>query len=426
MNAPRTIALVDCNNFYASCERVFNPKLEGKPIVVLSNNDGCIVARSNEAKALGIPMGAPLHEWQQHINKHRVAVFSSNYALYGDMSRRVMRLLSRYSPNQEIYSIDESFLDLTGMIAPTEYARILRADIRKRTGIPVAVGIAPTKTLAKLANHCAKRIKPWHVAGVCNFNEVSEPDKVQLFASLPVGEIWGVGSRLSAKLEQLRIHTVEDLRTAPVHRLREQFGVVMERIIAELNGVSCIEMEEVAPNKQQIVSSRSFAGLVTEMEDLQASIATHVSRASEKLRHQDCIAGGITVFIRTNPFREQDKQLSNSILIPLSPPTDDTLTMQEAAHAGLKSIYRDGLNYKKAGVMLSDIRDKATRQIDLFQPEEATRRENLNPVLDIINLKYGKHTIRSAAELMGNNWRMRQEKRSPCYTTSWAELAIVR
>ncbi len=185
-------------------------------------------------------------------------------------------------------------------------------------------------------------------------------------------------------------------------------------------------MEEVAPNKQQIVSSRSFAGLVTDMEDLQASIATHVSRAAEKLRYQDCIAGGITIFIRTNPFREQDKQLSKSILIPLSPPTDDTLTIQEAAHAGLKSIYQAGFNYKKAGVMLSDISDKATRQIDLFQPEEAARRENLNPVLDIINLKYGKHTIRSAAELMGNNWRMRQEKRSPCYTTSWAELATVR
>lgn len=426
MNASRSLALVDCNNFYASCERVFNPKLEGKPIVVLSNNDGCIVARSNEAKALGIPMGAPLHEWQQVINKHRVKVFSSNYALYGDMSRRVMRLLSRYSPSQEIYSIDESFLDLTGMPAPTEHSRRLRADIRKRTGIPVAVGIAPTKTLAKLANHCAKKLQPWQSVGVCNFNELSTGELSRLFASLPVGEIWGVGSRLSAKLEQMHITTVEGLRTSAPRRLREQFGVLMERTIAELNGESCIEMEEIAPNKQQIVSSRSFAGLVTELEDLQASIATHTSRAAEKLRHQGSIAGGITVFIRTNPFREQDRQLTKSMLMPLSPPTDDTLTMQQAAHAGLMLIYQAGYNYKKAGVMLTGIGSKASQQIDLFQPEEASRRETLNPVLDKINQKYGKHSIRSAAELMGSNWRMRQEKRSPCYTTSWAELAIVR
>lgn len=425
MSSLRSIALVDCNNFYASCERVFNPKLESRPIVVLSNNDGCIVARSNEAKALGIPMGAPLHEWQQLINKHRVAVFSSNYALYGDMSHRVMRLLSRYSPSQEIYSIDESFLDLTGIASPTEHARQIRADIRKRTGIPVAVGIAPTKTLAKLANHCAKKLQPWQPIGVCNFNEQSGVELSRLFASLPVGEIWGVGYRLSAKLEQLHIHTVEDLRTASSHRLREQFGVVMERIIAELNGESCIEMEEAPSNKQQIVSSRSFAGLVTEIEDLHASIATHVSRAAEKLRQQNCIAGSLTVFIRTNPFRDQDKQLSRSVLMPLTPSTDDTLNMQEVAHAGLREVYRAGFNYKKAGVMLSEISDKSHRQVELFQPEEATRRENLSPLLDTINRKYGKHTIRSAAELMGRNWQMKQERRSPCYTTNWNEIPLV-
>ncbi len=426
MSSPRSIAIVDCNNFYASCERVFNPKLEGKPIVVLSNNDGCIVARSNEAKALGIPMGAPLHEWRQVINKHRVAVFSSNYALYGDMSRRVMRLLSRYSPSQEIYSIDESFLDLTGIPAPTELSRRLRADIRKRTGIPVAVGIAPTKTLAKLANHCAKKLQPWQPIGVCNYNELSEGEISRLFATLPVGEVWGIGYRLTAKLEDLGIRTVEELRTAPARRLREQFGVVVERTQAELNGESCIEIETAAANKQQIVSSRSFAGLVTELADLEASIATHVSRAAEKLRSQRSIAGGLTLFIRTNPHREQDTQLSRSLLVSLNPPTDDTRKMQQVALAGLRAIYRMGYNYKKAGVMLSDLASLDTRQIDLFQTEDAGRREMLSPVLDTINQKYGRHTIRSAAELMGNNWRMRQDKRSPCYTTSWPELPLVQ
>ena len=422
---PRLVALVDCNNFYASCERVFKPDLEGKPIVILSNNDGCIVARSNEAKALGIPMGAPLHLWKDLIQQHQIHVFSSNYALYGDLSRRVMRLLARYSPHQEIYSIDESFLDFTGMPHPVAHAMRLRHEIRKRTGIPVAVGIASTKTLAKLANFCAKKREPWKAMGVCNLNDLEPVALRELLSSIEVGEVWGVGYRSVKKLAALGLTTVEQLKTADAKIIRQHFSVVMERTVAELNGIACLEMEEIHPDKQQIVSSRSFGHLVTSLNELEASIASHVARGVEKLRGQGSVAALLTVFIQTNPFRTQDRQYSPSLTVSLVLPSDDVFILQKAANQALGQLYKPEYQYKKAGIMLSGILPNTVRQDDLFAPPPDAARQSLLKVLDQINRQYGRGAVKTATELLGKSWHMRQTLRSPRYTTCWEELLEV-
>ena len=421
----RLVALVDCNNFYASCERVFKPDLEGKPIVILSNNDGCIVARSNEAKALGIPMGAPLHLWKDLIQQHQIHVFSSNYALYGDLSRRVMRLLARYSPHQEIYSIDESFLDFTGMPHPVAHAMRLRHEIRKRTGIPVAVGIASTKTLAKLANFCAKKREPWKAMGVCNLNDLEPVALRELLSSIEVGEVWGVGYRSVKKLAALGLTTVEQLKTADAKIIRQHFSVVMERTVAELNGIACLEMEEIHPDKQQIVSSCSFGHLVTSLNELEASIASHVARGVEKLRGQGSVAALLTVFIQTNPFRTQDRQYSPSLTVSLVLPSDDVFILQKAANQALGQLYKPEYQYKKAGIMLSGIFPNTVRQDDLFAPPPDAARQSLLKVLDQINRQYGRGAVKTATELLGKSWHMRQTLRSPRYTTCWEELLEV-
>ena len=418
-------ALVDCNNFYASCERVFEPRLDGRPIVVLSNNDGCVVARSNEAKALGIPMGAPVHECKDLIRQHGVVVRSSNYALYGDMSRRVMSLLSAYTTNQEIYSIDESFLDFTGMPNPVALAQSLRQDIRRKTGIPVAVGIGPSKTLAKLGNYCAKRRDPWKAQGVCNLVDLKPDVLSRLLSTIEVNEVWGIGYRLTAKLERLGIRNVQQLRTADPKIIRKHFSVVVERTINELNGISCLELEEVEPDKQQIISSRSFGQLITRIEDLEASIASHVSRGVEKLRNQQSTASLLTVFIRTNPFRQQDAQYHPTLTVPLIQPCDDVGAFQSIANHTLHRIYREGYRYKKAGIMLSGIQSNTVRQTDLFAPPPDPAREALMQAWDRINRQYGRGTVKVATELMGTNWRMKQALRSPRYTTCWQELREV-
>jgi DNA polymerase V len=422
------IALVDCNNFYVSCERVFNPRLEHRPVVILSNNDGCFVSRSNEAKALGLPMGAPLHEYRDVIRRHQVAVLSSNYSLYGDMSRRVMRVLEQHAPQYEVYSIDEAFLELSGIPNLENFAAIIRADVRQRTGIPVGIGIATTKTLAKLANHCAKKREPWNTGGVCDFGALSEAELCQLLATIEIGDIWGIGSRLSKRLALLGIRTAADLRHADPKQLRAQFGVVMERTIAELNGMACLQLEEISPPKQQIIASRSFGRLVRDMDSLRCALATHVARAAEKLRRQSSVAQVLTVMIRTNPFREQDAQLSRSVVVPLSRPTNDTLLLTRASSAGLKQIYRAGYNYQKAGVVLSAIQPVGVEQGDLFASAQPRERDALSQVVDTINRNFGRGTVRTAVELAGQarHWKMRQERRTPRYTTRWDELAIVR
>lgn len=419
------IALADANNFYCSCERVFNPRLEGRPVVVLSNNDGCIVSRSNEAKALGVPMGAPIHELKELVREHGIAVYSSNYPLYGDLSRRVMTILGRYSWQQEIYSIDESFLTLTGIADPVQHAKEMRADVRMRTGIPIAVGLGPTKTLAKLANFCAKKLDPWRADGVCNLAAMSSAELAQLMAGIPVDEIWGIGSRLSARLKAQGVQTVLDLKTADQRLMRRQYGVVMERIICELNGVGCLQIEEVAPDKKEIMASRSFGQLVTELTDIEAAVATHVSRGAEKLRRQGSVAALISVYIRTNPFRAQDPQYSGYMPVPLVVPTDDLGVLQSAANNALHTIFRPGYRYKKAGVLLSGLQGRDVGQGDLFADGPDPRREALFATLDRINGKYGRSTLRIATELSGRRWEMKQGNRSPRYTTCWQELPVV-
>jgi DNA polymerase V len=422
----RSIALIDCNNFYVSCERVFNPKLHGRPVVVLSNNDGCAVARSNESKALGIPMGAPWFKYKELAKQHGIIAFSSNYALYADMSNRVMSILRQFSPVQEIYSIDESFLDLTGFERRdlVKYGQKMRGTILKGTGLPVCVGIASTKTLAKLANHCAKKRPQFD--GVCDFNNMSLQVLDNLLMSIDVGEVWGVGRKLAPKLNEIGIKSVLDLKRADTGRLRRHFSVVMEKTIRELNGTVCIEMEEVAPPKQQIVSSRSFGVPVTALEELAQSVSLYISRAAEKLRNQQSYAGSLTVFIHTSRFRENDPQYSNSRTIALSSHTDSTTRLAQIAVWTLGTIYQPGYNYSKAGVMLGEIVPAAGVQGDMFgNTIPNAKSDSLMEVMDRINTKMGKGTLIVGSQGYGQPWAMRQQSKSQAYTTNWNELLTV-
>ena len=422
----RNIALIDVNNFYVSCERVFNPKLVGKPVVVLSNNDGCAVARSNEVKALGVGMGAPWFKFKDLAKQHGIIAMSSNYALYADMSNRVMSILRQYSPDQEVYSIDESFLDLTGFQSRDliKYGQHMRKRILKWTGLPVCVGIGSTKTLSKLANHCAKKRPVFN--SVCNFNTMPQEELDALLSQVDVGEIWGVGRKLAPKLQALGFNTVLDLKRANPERLRQQFSVVMEKTIRELNGTVCIELEDVAPAKKQILSSRSFGHPVSDYNSLAESITLYMSRAAEKLRRQQSFAGSVYVYIRTSPFKPDDPFYSNGMTIPLPCPTDDSRQLVNAVLWGLKQIYKPNFNYAKAGVMLSEIVPAQGVQTDLFSHVQASPTSAaLMVAMDSINKKMGKESIKLASEGFKRPWKMRQENKSPSYTCNWNELVKV-
>ena len=335
-------ALVDGNSFYASCERVFRPDLAGRPIVVLSNNDGCVVARSAEAKALGISGCVPYFRIAGLCRRHGVAVFSSNYALYGDMSRRMMTVLAGHAPAQEVYSIDECLLDLTGVPERSTVARQMREAVLRRVGIPTCVGIGSSKTLAKLANYVAKSRPEWR--GVFDWEAVSDRQQEQLLGEIEVSEVWGIGRRLTEQLKRMQILTALDLKRADPGRIRRQFNVVIERTVAELNGMACLSLEDIAPVRQQIISSRSFGELVEDFTTLHASVTHHVARAAEKLRQQHSVAEAIGVTIRTNPHREQDGQHHGWQVVPLVYPGSDTLTLTAAAMQALCQIWRDGYN----------------------------------------------------------------------------------
>lgn len=420
------IALVDCNNFYVSCERVFNPKLKGKPVVVLSNNDGCAVARSNEVKVLGIKIGEPWFKMQDVAKQHGIIALSSNYSLYGDMSARVMSILSEFSPQQEVYSIDECFLDLAGFEPQSLmiYGQKIRQAVGQGVGIPVCVGIAETKTLAKLANHCAKKGMAG-ADGVCDFGRLDESELSQLFSSLAVGEIWGIGRRIAAGLGELGIQTVEALKRADPEYIRQQFSIVVERTVKELNGIPCIELEGAGTARQQIMVSRSFGSPVMNLEDLSESVAYYASTAAEKLRHDRSIAASVCVFIHTNPFKESDPQYQKSIVVPLVKPTDDTMKLVSAALSGLKAIYRPGYRYKKSGVLLMGLHPKAIEQATLFEdPAEQAKSVQLMQVMDAINRKMGKGSLTVAASGIQKSWSMRREQKSPNYTTEWDELPV--
>lgn len=418
------IALVDCNNFYVSCERVFNPKLEGRPVVVLSNNDGCAVARSNEVKALGVKMGTPWFQLRELAQQHGIVALSSNYALYADMSNRVMAILSQYSPDQEIYSIDECFLGLDGFshLDLVEYGTQIRAQVWQWTGIPVCVGIAETKTLAKLANHCAKKGLAGN-DGVCDFGRITDDELSRLFAAIEVGEVWGIGRHLTRKLGEMGITSVEDLRTADAKAMRDKFSVVVERTVAELNGLACMELEGATPNKQQIMSSRSFGSYVYDLPTLKEAVASYIAIAAEKLRAQGSLAGMVQVYIRTNPHKDAP-QYQRGLTIPLPEATDDTLRLTRAALWGLKRIYRSGFAYQKAGVALINLTDAANVQMSLFSTAKDNRK--LMQVMDRINTIWGRGTLRSAAEGIEKRWTMKRERMSPCYTTCWEQLPVVQ
>lgn len=427
------IALVDVNNFYCSCERVFQPQYEGVPLVVLSNNDGCVVARSAEVKALGVPTGQPWHEMQDLARKHSIVAFSSNYTLYGDMSARCMRVIGQFVPpeDQEVYSIDESFLDFTPQprLDMTATGQAIRRRVKQWTGLPVCVGIGRSKTLAKLANHIAKKRPEW--SGVCDLTAVPDDALAPLLETIAVTEVWGVGHRLGARLAPLGITTVAQLRRADPRRMREHFGVVMERTVRELQGIACLTLEDVPP-KKEIVASRSFGLPIYALGELAEPIREYMARAVRKLRRQGSVAGGVGVWIETNRFREQDVQYCPNASVSLPLPSDDIAVLTQAAMVVLRHMFRPGIRYWKAGVMLMELRDKGIAQGDLFAAAPPTlrsdRRESLLAMLDRANGRWGLGTIGiGSAGLQGNRvWAMQRGNLSPAFTTRWEELATVR
>ncbi len=424
------IALIDGNNFYVSCERVFQPELEGKPVVVLSNNDGCVVARSQEVRALGVGMGVPWFKLRDLAKQHGIIARSSNYTLYGDMSQRMHSVIGQFAPEQEIYSIDETFLDLTGFNRDLiDYGQQIRQRVRQWTGIPVCVGIGSSKTLAKLANHCAKKAHvPFMANGITDLNQLSPSDLKELFSRVEVGEVWGVGRRIRERLNGMGIETVQQLKDSSVSRIKNEFNVVLARTVAELNGEACLSIEEIAPPKQQIMSSRSFGQPVFMLDDLSEAVVSYTSRAAEKLRHQEHVAGAIQVFVQTNPFKAEEPQYNNGVTVKLLHPTNNSFLLAEAALYGLKRIFKQGYAYKKAGVMLTALIPANQVPVDLFsgfEEPETQRAKNLMATLDEINAKMGRGTVRSAGEGISKPWAMRSDNKSKAYTTDWKQLAIV-
>ena len=421
----RTFALVDCNNFYASCEKLFRPDLVNVPIVVLSNNDGCVVARSKEAKALGIKMAVPVFQIQEQIQQHGIQLFSSNYALYADLSCRVMTILEGLAPRVEVYSIDEAFLDLSGLgsaVSLLEFGQNIKETVAQWVGLSVCVGIAPTKTLAKLANHAAKKYPA--TDGVVDLTQYERQQR--LLAITPVTDIWGVGRRIGKRLEMMGIKTALDLSKCSPATIRDSFSIVLERTVRELNGESCLDLEELPPTKQQIMCSRSFGTKIIKLEQMCEAISQYTARASEKLRQEKQQAKMVTVFVQTSPFNSSQEAYSNSVTGELILPSDDTRDLNELAMQLLKRIWRKGYSYNKGGVMLSDFYDQNTYQPGLFDDE--TKRLNstkLMAVLDEIN-QSGLGRVFLARQGMSNTWSMKRDHLSPAYTTRWTDLPIVR
>lgn len=419
------IALVDCNNFYVSCERIFRPDLWDRPVAVLSNNDGCIVARSQEVKDLGIKMGTPVFEIEKLIKRHRIQLFSSNYALYADMSARVMSLLEEFSPQVEIYSIDEAFLNLTGLAHedPIAYALNIRESILQMTGITVCVGMGPTKTLAKLASFAAKKwLKTGGVLDLCD-----PVRREKLIRLVPVREVWGVGSRLAQRLNELGIMTAWDLASQTITRIQGQFNITLARTVMELNGVSCQTLDDVAADKQQIVSSRSFKRRLTNLDELAEALAEFCSRAAQKLRQQKSLAGVVTVFIRTNPHSDRDPYYQRAASLTLTEATQDTRRLTGIAKQLLEQIFKAGYRYQHCGVQLSDLRrETLPGQTDLFEPAEQAGSAALMQTVDRINRRYHKKAVTLAATGLGQRWQVPVQNVSGRYTTDWDELVRVK
>ncbi|MFM7600158.1 MAG: Y-family DNA polymerase [Pseudanabaena sp.] len=418
-------ALVDCNCFYVSCERVFNPSLEGKPVVVLSNNDGCIVARSPEAKALGIPMGAPYHKYKAVLQNAGAIALSSNYELYGDMSHRVYDVLFASVPEVEIYSIDECFLDLTGFAhlgtdGMMDLCLELREKIIKWTGIPTGIGIATTKVLSKAANRVAKK----SVSGVAELLTDELRDRV--LSNLEVEDIWGINRRLGVRLRSHGIATAAQLRDANESLIKQIMGIVGVRIMYELRGLSCLPLEAIAPPQKHMICSRSFGKPLTTLAQMHEAIAHHAARAAAKLRHRKLRAAVLGVFLTTNRFKPNDPQYSNSISVSLPTATNSSQILIGYAKLCMTSIFREGFSYKKCGVSLNDLSSVEAVQLDLLSPAVDSLDEKLMEVIDRLNRRFGSGTIRFACEGIRQEWRMRSNLRSPRYTSCWDELLVVK
>ncbi|ORE88779.1 UMUC domain-containing protein DNA-repair protein [Oceanococcus atlanticus] len=420
----KRIALVDVNNFYASCETVFDPTLRGRSVVVLSNNDGCVVARSAEAKSAGIKMAQPWHQVAPSIQR-RTQVFSSNYALYADMSNRVMTILGDLAPSQEVYSIDESFLDLTGIPNLARHATGIGQRVGQWTGLSVCVGIGSTKTRAKLANYVAKKAPEYD--GIFNLEDWTDHDQTAVLTRIPVGEVWGIGFRTQRRLTAMGIRTVADLQSADPKHLRQLFGVVIERVVAELNGDACMDLEQAPPPKKQIRSSRSFGKPVTDLSSLKEAMLAFVSIAAEKLRRQGSLASTMQVFICTNVFKAEAPQYSTGYTLKLPYAMDDTVMLARFAIRTLEHLYKPGFEYKKAGVNLMNLTPRENTQFGLFTNDDAVQRaDKLSGTMDAINQRFGREALCLGRLAGKRRWSMNQSRLSRSYTTNSKELILAR
>lgn len=418
----KVFALVDCNNFYTSCETIFNPSLKGKPVVVLSNNDGCVIARSAEAKKAGIRMGIPVFEIGDLIKKYQVHVFSTNYALYGDISQRVMTTLASMVPEIEIYSIDEAFLDLSGFPVEelTKLADKIRGKVFRWTGIPVSVGIAPTKTLAKIANHLAK--SDLQDNGVFNF--IDHPDKDKLLQEFPVGEIWGVGEKYEEFFRRSHIFSASDLKKADENRIREHLGVIGQRLVLELKEIVCYQINQNPETKKEITTSRSFGHPVESYDELEQATISYVSKVAIKLRKQKSLAQSLLIFVMTNKYAQGPKYVNYKI-VRLPVPSSQTQELIHYSLIALKQLFRKGYLYKKTGIVVSEIVPETGYQTGLWDDLNREKNRKLMTVIDKINKKSGSGQLKFAVQGSDESWKMRQENLSPQFTTKWSDILVV-
>ena len=417
-------ALIDCNNFYVSCERVFNPKLNNKPVVVLSNNDGCAISRSNEAKALGIPMGAPAFKYEDIFKENDVEVFSSNFPLYGDMSSRVMSILSKFTPNIEIYSIDEAFLKFEGFekLNLETYCKEIKNMVFKWTGIPISIGIAPTKALAKAANRIAKKF-PNQTKGVYLIN--SKEKRIKALKWLNIIDVWGIGFRHAKSLRNIKINTAYDFTNLEDCWVRKSMSVVGLRLKKELEGKSVLDLEEVRSPKKAIATTRSFEGTITDYEKIKERISTFAICCAEKLRAQNSNCNSIYVFVRSNKFQKNKTQYRNGILITIPFSTNSNMIISKYAIEGLKRIFKKGIHYKKAGTIVMGLDSSNNYQLNLFENENPKHKYLMNTI-DFIQKKQGQSKIKLASQDLRKRWKMKQEKLSPNYTCKLNEIIKVK
>ena len=417
-------ALIDCNNFYVSCERVFNPKLNNRPVVVLSNNDGCAISRSNEAKALGIPMGAPAFKYEKIFRKHNVEVFSSNFTLYGDMSSRVMSILSKYTPNIEIYSIDEAFLKFDGFVNYDleSYCKKIQKIVLKHTGIPISIGIAPTKALSKVANRIAKKF-PEKTNGVHLID--SDKKRVKALKWLKIKDVWGIGFRHTERLKNIGIHTAYDFINLEDGWVRKNMSVVGLRLKKELEGKSVLSLEEVRSPKKAIATTRSFEGTIADYEKIKERISTFAICCAEKLRAQQSNCSSIYVFIRSNKFQKNKPQYRNGIVITIPFSSNSNIVISKYAIEGLKKIFRQDIDYKKAGVIVMGLNSINNYQYNLFENEDI-KHQDLMRTIDSIQKKEGQSKIKLASQDLKKRWKMKQEKLSASYTCKINEIIKVK